>query len=60
MEVGNCFPKKITVDVLDNQVEDNIKGFYFSTFYEFLAASNAMVANLPPSSLLVIKCPPWR
>ena len=39
------FSPKIHVDVIDNKIDDNVKGFYFSIFYEVLAASNAMVAD---------------
>jgi len=41
----NVFAQKITVDLLDNKLDDNVKGFYFYIFYEVLAASNAMVAD---------------
>ena len=41
----NLFAQKIHVDVLDNKIDDNVKGFYFYIFYEVLAASNAMVAD---------------
>jgi hypothetical protein len=38
------FPKKNTVHKGDNNVDDDVNKFYFSTFLDFLAASNAMVA----------------
>jgi hypothetical protein len=38
---GPFLPKTITVDILDNTLDDSVKkGIYFSTFLEFLAASN--------------------
>ena len=37
--------KKITVGTMENNLNDYINIFFFVTFFEFLAASNAMVAN---------------
>jgi hypothetical protein len=43
---GQCLPKNITVDVLDNKIDLTVEGFYFSMFYKVLAASrNAMVSD---------------
>jgi hypothetical protein len=33
----NVFAQKITVDALDNKLDDSVKEFYFSIFYEVLA-----------------------
>jgi hypothetical protein len=32
---GQFLPKTMTVDVLDNKLDYRVKGFIFSTFYEF-------------------------
>jgi hypothetical protein len=42
---GQFPPPKITLVTLDNTLNDGISIIYFSTFFEFLAASDAMVAD---------------
>jgi hypothetical protein len=42
----NIFAQQITtVDVLDNKIDNSLKGFSLSIFYNVLAASNIMVAD---------------
>jgi hypothetical protein len=36
-------PQKITVVTLESKLSDGINRFYFSTFFDFLAVSDAMV-----------------
>lgn len=43
--MGHFLPKKNTVDTVDAKVDDGVKSFYFSYFLDFLAASDAMVAD---------------
>jgi hypothetical protein len=38
-------PQIITVDTLESNLNDGINRIYFSLFFEFLAASDAMVAD---------------
>jgi hypothetical protein len=42
---GPFLPKKNTVDKVDDKVDDGVKSFYFFYFLDFLAASDAMVAD---------------
>ena len=42
---GQFLFKKITVGTIENNLNDYINIFFIVTFFEFLAASNAMVAD---------------
>jgi hypothetical protein len=42
---GQFWAQKITVVTLESNLNDDITRFYFSIFFDFLAASNAMVAD---------------
>jgi hypothetical protein len=42
---GKFSPKKSTVATKDTKLNDSVSRFFISTIFEFLAASNAMVAD---------------
>jgi hypothetical protein len=46
IDFGKEMGKKITVVTIDNKkLNDGVNGFFITTIFEFLAASNTMVAD---------------
>jgi hypothetical protein len=43
------FSKTMTVYALYDKLDNNVKGFYFSTFYKVSAVSNAMGGEILPA-----------